>query len=214
MSDAVIIEALGIEEFKAALADAPTEAYKFIRQEHKRFAGRTRKRFIKERMSGPPGISWGGHGRHAKKVGGNVVANAKDEGSLDSMRVWLRLSKFLARHETGATIPGPVPLPLRADIPRWGKKGGGKIEQQYGQRPFRIPGTNILAVNVGGQLVPLYHLQRNLTLPARLGFRAFVRGQLPEFKARTLAALDRGIRAAMEKRMKRISQLVSSVTAA
>jgi len=214
MSDAVTLEAFNVQELQQALEQAGPESYKFAKQEHRRFAARARRVFIKERLSGRPGITWGGHGKkHAKSVGGNVRMDQKDEGSIASMRVWGKLSRFLARHETGATITGNLAIPI-GDAPRIGKQKGQAIQSLYGQRPFRIPNTDLLAVSVGGQLKPVYKLVHSVTLPARLGFRAFMRAQLQEFKARTLAAVTRGIRVAMQKRVKAIAGGIQSALGA
>lgn len=221
MSDAVKLEAFNVQELQEALAGAGLEAYRFTRQEHRRFAARTRRGFIKERMSGRPGINWGGHGKkHAKSVGGNVRMDQKDEGSIASMRVWGKISRFLAKHETGGTITpsraGAMAIPLPSAEARFGHLTGkvSGYEPVMGQRPFRIPNTNLLAISLNGQLIPIATLVRSVTLQARLGFRSFMRRQLPEFKARTLAAVTRGIRVAMEKRVKAIAGAIAGSRAA
>ena len=220
MSDAVLIEAFNLEELQQALADAPLQSYKFARQEHRRFAARTRRIFIKERMSGRPGINWGGHGKkHAKSVGGNVQMDQKDGGSLDSMRVWGKISRFLAKHETGGTIlpsrAGALAIPFPSAEARFGHLPG-KISGAaliMGERPFRIPNTNLLAVTIGGQLIPVYTLVRSVTLQPRLGFRIFMRGRIADFKARTLAAIERGIRVAIEQRVKAVAGAITRAVA-
>jgi len=219
-NDAITLEAFNLEEFQQVLEAVPREAFSFIRREHKLLARRARKGFIRERMSGPPGINWG-HGRNAKKVGGNVLAVQKDKGTIDSMLIWFRISSFLAAHEHGHTFTaksgGNLAIPLSGTRTRDGrlpyKPSGVRGIYEYGQRPFRIPNTNILAVSVNGKLIPLYSLHRSIRIPARLGFLAFMRGQLPEFKARTEDALRRAFKVAIERRVKSIARSVSTFSA-
>lgn len=99
--DSASVSTVNLEELRAALDDAPRQTFTFTKQEMLRFGSRFRKKFIRERMSGPPGIKGGAfaQGKNNKNVRG--FAKGTD---LRDLRTVLKVSRLLAPHETGATI--------------------------------------------------------------------------------------------------------------
>jgi len=120
MPEIINATALNIEELQAALGDAPTETYRFVKQELFRFARRTRKKLIRERMQGAPGIKGG-----VLAKGGNVKA-FQAGSDLPSLKAVNKISRVLRTHEEGHTFT-PVKGSYLFLSRKTGKSGKGRI---------------------------------------------------------------------------------------
>ena len=120
MADLIQIQTQNFTELQQAFQDAPAQMFRFSRGEMTRFSARFRKKFIKERLSGRPGIKWG----TARKVGKNVQSVVSGS-SLDTLAVTGTLSRFLRVHEEGAVIQAKAGFLFLSK--KTGVKGQGKI---------------------------------------------------------------------------------------
>lgn len=165
--------AVNIEELRQAFDDAPKDTFRFVKQELFRFARRTRKKLIRERMQGAPGIKGGVLAR-----GGNVKAfqTGTDLGSLKAVN---KISRILRTHEEGHTF-----RPVRGEFLFLSKKNG---KAGQGRIFARV---------------------RSVTIPSRLGFESLWRREVPDGQARVHDAMERGVRVAMERRLKTVSRVI------
>lgn len=103
-----------VDLFRDALQIAPDITVKYVRSEISRHLNRFRKRMVKERMSGLPGID-GGKMRDRKNKNLRVWIHGKTKESLAG---YAKISRFLRYHEEGRTI-----VPKRGDY-LYIKEGG------------------------------------------------------------------------------------------
>lgn len=215
-TEAIKIETLNFEEVAAAFAEAPDLAARYLKTEMHRATARVRKRFMAQRMHGPPGIKGGAwlkqHKRHIKYwTAGN------DLGSLQS---GMRISRFLAQHEFGGVVTAQhkgrdmlrIPIGPRMALPaRGGFDGDGHIRGLiFIRRPGKAP---LLAQKVGDQLIPRFVLKGRIVMKARLGFRDTVLQEWPKEFPRLQEALHRAVRVSLDQRMKAASAFVQRLVA-
>lgn len=116
----LIVEAHNFEELQRALSQAPSLTGAFVKREFQLTARRVRRRVIRERMNGAPGID-GGQFKKGKHVQGFVTGN-----DLASLKAVNKISRILRVHEEGGTIVakdgGFLFLSRKNRV-----KGGGKI---------------------------------------------------------------------------------------
>lgn len=106
-----------VDLFSEGLLGLPDLTYRFVRQELVRFAKRFKKQFIKNRMSGRPGID---APRMAK--GKHVRTWVKGENrQVGTLVAYAQISRILKAHEEGRTITA---------------KGGGYLFLKRGNKVF------------------------------------------------------------------------------
>lgn len=215
-TDGVIIESINFEEVAQAFREAPELSARYLKTEMLRATARVRKRFMAQRLSGPPGIKGGEwkkqHKRHIKYwVAGNDLA---------SMQATIRISRFLALHEFGGTITAQhkgrdmlrIPIGARKKLPtRGGFDGDGHIRGLiFIRRKGKAP---LLAEKVGGEVIPRFVLKGRVVMKARLGFRETVEREWPKEFPKLADALHRAMRVSLEQRMKTASAFVQRLVA-
>ena len=212
------IAVLNLEEVQQALREAPGLAFQYVGSELKRAQNRVRRKFLRERMSGPPGIRGGEWKRQYQRH----VKTRLEGTDLGSLAARMRLSRFLALHETGGELTSH---PKGADMLRLpiGERRGLAF---HGVRFQREPGTGyltgliflrrpgkspILAEKVGEALIPRYVLKGRFTIKPRLGFRQNVAANWPAEYPKLREALGRAMSVALERRMKALTGFVQQV---
>lgn len=197
MGDFVQVTGVNLEEFKQALRECPTTAFQFLGRKMGLEANRFRKKFIAERMSGDPGLRWSG----VKKVGGNVKTKVTGT-ALQDLKMIIKLSHFLALHETGAVITPThgqwLYLKVRAQSAgarRALRAGGGKV--YAGPRSI---------FTIAGRV-------RSVTIRPRLGFRALFNRETPAILDSLGTELNRAIVVSMERRMKSLAGAIRQAVA-
>ncbi len=202
MSDSIQVQAINFDEIGQAFEEAPLLAFKFARQEMGRFGSRTRKKFIRDQLSGPPGIKWGSK----KKIGKNVRADVTGS-MLDDLTLTMAISRILKTHEKGTPITPKdgkkaLVIPVRENIPH-----------KPGAVPglFKVPGMPFLAIKKpDGRLKILYVLARRVRMKKRLSFVKMVQDQShSDLRPRLLSAVKRAVRVAAERRTKAISSSIA-----
>lgn len=215
MTDVIRVDTINFDEVRAALQAAPDLAQRFLRQEMLRATARVRKRFIAQRLNGPPGIRGGAwktqHKRHIKHwVAGRDLA---------SLQAGIRISRFLGLHETGGVITAQhkgrdmlrIPIGPRWKLPTRGGFHGNRIKGLvFIRRPGKSP---LLAEKVGDQLIPRFVLKGRVVMKARLGFKETVLREWPKEFPKLEAALQRAVRVSLEQRMKAASAFVQRLAA-
>jgi hypothetical protein len=209
-TDGVIVQAINFEEVRQAFAEAPDLAYRYLRTEMHRATARVRRRFMAQRMHGPPGIRGGEwlkqHKRHLK-----YWTAGQGLGSLQS---GIRISRFLAQHEFGGVVTAQhkgrdmlrIPIGPRWKLPTRGGFDGNRIHGLiFIRRPGKAP---LLAEKVGEQLIPRFVLKGRVVMKARLGFKETVLREWPLEFPKLQEALHRAMRVSVEQRMKAVSALV------
>lgn len=98
MPTEIVTNTINIEELKRAFADAPRLTQRNVKSEMFRFARRVRRKTIRERLSGPPGID-GGQFKKGKHV--QAFTTGSDLASLKAVN---KISRILRVHEEGGTI--------------------------------------------------------------------------------------------------------------
>lgn len=178
MPTAIGTEMLNLDELRRAFAKAPGLVARNVRGELGRFAKRVRRKVIRERMNGAPGIS-GGQFKRGKHVQGFVTGN-----DLASLKAVSKISRILRVHEEGGTI--------RA-------RGGGWL---YLSRKNRKKGQGAIFARV-----------KQVVIPARLGFEALWRRELPDGIRRVEAGMQRAMREAIQKELKAVSSFIKRIAA-
>lgn len=209
-TEVIKVQTINFEEVVAALRDAPELGQRYLKSEMHRATARVRKRFMRERMSGPPGIKGGEwkkqHKRHIK-----YWTAGKDLGSLQS---GIRISRFLTPHEYGGTITAHrkgrdmlrLPIGPRWKLPTRGGVEGNRIKGLiFIRRPGKSP---LLAEKVGDELIPRFVLKGRVVIKARLGFRETVEREWPKEFPKLQEALHRAVRVSLDQRMKAASAFV------
>lgn len=100
MSAKAFIRMEVVDLFRDALQIAPDITFRYVRSEISRHLNRFRKRMVRERMSGLPGIS-GGKMRDRSNKNLRVWIHGKSKGDLAG---YAKISRFLRYHEEGRTI--------------------------------------------------------------------------------------------------------------
>ncbi len=98
MPTAIVTDVINIEELGRAFGEAPKLVYRNVRTEFVRFPRRVRRKVIRERMNGRPGID-GGQFKRGKHVQGFVTGN-----DLASLKAVSKISRILRAHEEGRVI--------------------------------------------------------------------------------------------------------------
>lgn len=215
MTDVLKIETFNFDAVQQAFRDAPDLAAKYLKTEMLRATARVRKRFMAQRLNGPPGITGGAwrkqHKRHIKFwTAGN---------SLESLQSGIRLSRFLALHETGGIITAKykgrqllrIPIGKRWRLPTRGGFEGNRITGLFLlRRPGKAP---LLVETVGEKIVPRFVLKDRVVMKAKLGFRETVTREWPKEFPKLNETLHRAMRVAMEQRVKAASAFVQRLVA-
>lgn len=214
-TDVIKVETVNFQELQAAFAAAPDLTARYVKGEMARATARVRKRFIAQRMSGPPGIRGGvwkkQHKRHIKFWTAGRDLNALQSG--------IRISRFLTLHETGGTITAQhkgrdmlrIPIGERWKLPTRGGFDGNRIKGLFFlDRPGKSP---LLVQKVGDQVIPRFVLKGRVVIKAKLGFAQTVQREWPKEFPKILEAAERAVRVSMEQRMKAASAFVSRLVA-
>lgn len=214
-TDVIKVETVNFQELQAAFAAAPELTTRYVKGEMARATARVRKRFMAQRMSGPPGIRGGEwkkqHKRHIK-----FWTAGKD---LNSLQSGIRLSRFLTLHETGGTITAHkkgrdmlrLPIGERWKLPTRGGFDGNRIKGLFVlRRPGKAP---LLVQKVDGKIIPRFVLKGRVVIKARLGFAQTVQQEWPKEFPKILEAAHRALRVSMEQRMQAASAFVSRLVA-
>lgn len=215
-TDVVRVEAINLDEIREAFADAPDLVARYVKSEMARATARVRRRFISQRLSGPPGIRGGEwkrqHRRHVKQWTAGQDLNSLQSG--------IRLSRFLTLHETGGTITAQhkgrdmlrLPIGERWKLPTRGGFDGNRIKGLFVlRRPGKPP---LLAQKLeDGQIIPRFVLKGRVVIKAKLGFAQTVRREWPAEFPKMWEAAHRAVRVSMEQRMWAASAFVSRLVA-
>jgi hypothetical protein len=130
MPTLIVTNTINIDELQRAFATAPGLVHRNVKSELFRFARRVRRKVIRERMSGRPGID-GGQFRRGKHVQGFVTGN-----DLASLKAVNKISRILRVHEEGGVITA---------------KGGGWL---YLSRKTRVKGQGRIFARVKQVVIP------------------------------------------------------------
>lgn len=198
MPSAIATEVINVEELQRALDTAPGLVFRNVKSEMFRWSRRVRKKVIRERLSGRPGLD-GGQFKKGKHVQAFVTGT-----ELENLKAVNKISRILRPHEDGGVIPGPVAIRLKKGLPQDPRKVRGL---------FKLPGKPALAVKEGTGIRILYLLRRNIRIPARLGFQALWKRELPEAYAKIHDGMERAMREAIDKQLKAISRAVQRMAA-
>lgn len=198
MPSMVAADAINMEELMRALDLAPGLVHRNVKSEMLRFSRRVRRKVIRERLNGRPGLN-GGQFKKGKHV--NAFTTGNDLLSLKSV---VLVSRVLRIHEEGGVIAGPVAIRLQKGLPIDPRKVPGL---------FKLPGKPALAVKEGNGIRVLYLLRRGVKIPARLGLQAIWRRELPDGLSKIGVAVQRALREAMDKQMKAVSGFIQRVAA-
>jgi len=215
-TDGIKVDSINFDEVAQAFAEAPELAARYLKTEMFRATARVRKRFMAQRMSGPPGINGGvwkkQHKRHIKYW---TIGN-----ELSSLQSGIRISRFLTPHEFGGPVTAQnkgrdmlrIPIGDRKKLPtRGGFDEDGHIRGLiFIRRPGKSP---LLAEKIGGQLIPRFVLKGRVVMKARLGFRDTVEREWPKEFPKMIDALHRAMRVSLEQRMKSASAFVQRLVA-
>lgn len=217
MTDVIKIETFNFDAVQQAFREAPDLAAKYLKSEMLRATARVRKKFMAQRLNGAPGIQGGTwrrqHKRHIKYwTAGN---------SLESLQSGIRLSRFLALHETGGVLTAKhkgrqmlrIPIGKRMRLPtRGGREGdGNRIKGLF--LLLRPNKPALLAEKVNGKTVPRFVLKFRVVMKAKLGFRETVQREWPKEFPKLNETLHRAMRVAMEQRVKAASAFVQRLVA-
>lgn len=217
MTEVVKIETVNFDAVQQAFRDAPDLAAKYLKTEMLRATARVRKRFMAQRLNGPPGIQGGvwrkEHKRHIKFWTAGT--------SLESLQSGIRLSRFLTLHETGGVLTAThkgrdmlrIPIgPVRFRLPtRGGFDESGHIKGLIFLRRKNKP--PLLVEKVGDHLVPRFVLKGRVVMKAKLGFRDTVTREWPKEYPKLNETLQRAMRVAMEQRFQQASSFVQRMVA-
>lgn len=215
MTDVIKIESINFEEVQAAFRAAPDLAARYLKTEMLRAAARVRKRFIRERLNGAPGIKGGEWKRQSKRHVKYWTAGT----DLHSLQSGIRISRFLGLHEFGGTITAHrkgrqmlrLPIGPRWKLPTRGGFDGNRIKGLFFlRRPGKAP---LLVEKVGDELIPRFVLKDRVVIKARLGFRETVDREWPKEFPKLQETLIRAVRVSMEQRMKAASAFVQRMVA-
>lgn len=204
-----------LEEVRQALGEAPELGFRYVGGELKRAQNRVRRKFVKDRMSGPPGIR-GGEWRRQYTRHIRATVEGSDLGSLTAR---LRLSRFLALHETGGVLMAHNKGADMLRLPIGDRRGldfrGVRFQREAGTGRLRglifirrgaLP--PLLAEKVGEQLIPRFVLKGRVTIKPKLGFRENVLAHWPAEFPMLRQALGRAMRVAFERRVKAVASMV------
>lgn len=171
-------DVINVQELSRALGDAPKLVQRNVKSEMLRFVRRVRRKTIRERMNGRPGID-GGQFKRGKHVQGFVTGT-----DLASLKAVNKISRILRVHEEGGVI-----------TPKQG-------EWLFLSRKNRVKGQGKIFARV-----------RQVVIPARLGFQALWRRELPDGLRRVQAGIDRAMREAMDRQLKAVTSLIRRIAA-
>jgi hypothetical protein len=194
MADFVQIRTVNLEELRQALREAPDLCYKYVKSELDRGGKRFRRRLVKERLSGRPGLNW----RLGTTLAKSKMFKVKVSGqSLQDLKLTVRGSSRFIPHEFGATITTPF-LKIPVDVFQHSRFPKAKLK--------------IYTATRGLQFVIL-RMNRPVVIPARLGYRALFNQMTPEILGKAQEALTRGIRVAFERRVKALAGAIQRLAA-
>lgn len=98
MPTAIGTDVINVEELKRVFEQAPRLVHRNVKTELVRFAKRVRRKTIRERLNGPPGIH-GGQFKRGKHVQGFTVGS-----ELANLKAVNKISRVLRVHEEGHTF--------------------------------------------------------------------------------------------------------------
>lgn len=205
MADGAKIEVVNVEGVMRALRVAPIETEKSIRGVLVRGGSGFRKRSIKNRMSGPPGIKLD---QSKRKIGSNIRYKVAGD-RLDEMSLTIKLSRFLMSHEEGRTLPqdgdkGYLAIRLKPGLPiKPDRKGLFFLHTPEGGL--------FLAKKEDGKTELMYMLRKKVQMKPRLGIRAEWGRFEPTLIRRINRAVERSMERTFEKNVKGISGAVSGL---
>lgn len=152
--------------------------FSFVKQEMVRFGNRFRKRMVKERMSGRPGID-------APKLakGKNLSAWTKGD-DLSNLTTTARITRILVKHEKG----GPI----------FSRSGGYLFLQNRGGK---WNATTTSSSNIFAKM-------RSVNIPARLGFRSLWNEVIPDERQRIKQAMNNAIKVAGERNVQNVIKII------
>jgi hypothetical protein len=215
MTDVLKIETFNFDAVQQAFRAAPDLAAKYLKTEMLRATKRVRKRFMAQRLNGPPGIN----SPEARRNRTKHIRFWTAGNSLDSLQSGIRISRFLGIHETGGVITAKhkgrqmlrVPIGKRFRLPTRGGVDGNRIKGLFLLR--RKNAAPLLVEKVGEEIIPRFVLKDRVVMKARLGFAETVRREWPKEFPKLNETLQRAMRVAMEQRMQRASAFVQRLVA-
>lgn len=178
MPSAIAAEVINMDELHRALELAPGLVHRNVKSEMFRWARRVRKKVIRERLSGRPGLD-GGQFKKGKHVQAFITGH-----DLASLKAVNKISRILRVHEEGGVIK-----------PKQG-------EWLYLSKKTRVAGKGRIFARV-----------RQVVIPARLGFEALWRRELPQAYEKVNDAVHRAMREAIDKQFKAVSSFIQRIAA-
>lgn len=144
---------------------------------------------------GEIGDSTGKLFRRSGKAMASIMDSVKVDGdSVATMEGHIGGTGYLATHEYGATIRPKVAQYLTIPLPAALNPDGTPIEVKARdwQRTFVIKskkGNLLIVQKKGKDIVPLYVLKKEVTIPPRLGLRKTLETGIPVFRDKATAAM-------------------------
>jgi hypothetical protein len=178
MPTAIVTDVINIQELERAFSIAPGLVMRNVKSEMLRHARRVRKKVIRERMNGAPGIK-GGQFKKGKHVQAFVTGN-----DLAGLKAVNKISRILRVHEEGGVITA---------------RGGGWL---FLSTKNRVKGKGKIFARV-----------KQVVIPARLGFEALWRRELPDGITRIHAGFERAMKEAIDKQMKAVAGFITRLAA-
>lgn len=173
------LDVVGLPEFIQGTQRAKILTVRFMRGAFKRGGMQVRRRFIREQLSGPPGIRGG-----QLKKGKNVFAHVYGDHP-DNIGVKVGISRILHVHEKGMTIRS---------------SGGGPLYLQQRSKGQRIPfqkgskeSSTVIAV------------VSQVVIPSRLRFRQLVQSMGPAIVLKAASEARRATSVAISTSLKAVT---------
>lgn len=187
---------IGLEQVQQAMREAPDLAFRYCKGALGRDGKQFKKRFIAERLSGRPGITW----KDAKRAGGGMKTSISGT-DLASLRFTARLSRWLTKHEIGGTITptkGPF-LIITAPV-----GGGGDNMNDENFTPRKV-------YQGARRSFVILRRVRSVQIPARLGFKTLFNSMTQTvFVPHLKEALHRAMTKAFEQKAKSVVNLTKA----
>lgn len=187
MPTEIAVQDINFRELERALKMAPMLVARNVKGEMLRFARRVRRKTIRERMSGPPGIN-GGQFKKGKHINARVIGN-----DLASLKAINSLSRILRVHEEGAII-----MPRAGEWLYLSKKTAASKKKSY----F---GPNEKSTHT------IFARVKRVIIPARLGHETIWRRELPDGIERINAGVERAMKEAITTQMNAMTQFITGV---
>jgi len=173
------LDCVGLPEFIRGVERAQILSVRFMRGAFKRGGAQVRRRFIREQLSGRPGIKGG-----ELKKGKNVFAHVYGD-SLDTIGVQVGISRILHVHEKGMTISS---------------RGGGPLFLQK-----RSKGQRTLFVKGSKESSKIIAVTNQVVIPPRLRFRQLAESMGPAIVLKAKNEAARATQVAISTELKKVA---------